>query len=568
MRGAYIILILSGLLFSCRNLNRVNNTVPSEGHNIIVNNGVVVSAHSEASRIGTRILMKGGNAVDAAVATEFALAVCYPVAGNIGGGGFMLIRNNNGSSEVIDFREKAPLKAGRNMYLDENGNIREGQSTSTHLASGVPGTVDGMLAAHSKYGRISFEKVIQPSIDLAENGFRITASQAASLNDSRETFIKRNRIWPAFVRDSAWREGDLLVQKDLAGTLKLVRDYGREGFYSGKTAEMIENEMKRGQGLISAEDLSDYHSQFRKTLISNYRGFNILTVPPPSAGGIILIQLLKMIEKFPVQEWGFHSANSLHLFIEAERRAFADRAEFSGDPDFVKVPVIGLTDDDYIASRMAGFNSEKATPSSELKAGTPSLNESMETTHFSVVDMEGNAVSVTTTLNGGYGNSIVVEGAGFLLNNEMDDFSTKPGFPNMFGLTGGEANSIQPGKRMLSSMTPVIVEKQGKLFLIAGSPGGSTIPTSVFQVVINTIDYGMDLRAAVDTPRFHHQWLPDNVSFEADGIDSLTLARLTGMGHLMKPVAALGRVNAIIIRDNGLKEGVGDKRGNNSACGY
>ena len=568
MKRTILAILIIILIASCRDGKNDNMAGMQEGHRIIAWNGAVVSAHPEASKIGTYILMKGGNAVDAAVATEFALAVCYPAAGNIGGGGFMLIRTSDGATEVIDYREKAPLQADRNMYLGIDGNIIDGLSTTTHLASGVPGTVDGMLKAHKKYGKLKFAELIQPSIDLAENGFHLSSSQASSLKANRENFINRNSNRPAFVKDSLWKEGDILVQADLAETLKRIRDNGRDGFYSGKTADLITREMQRGKGLITAKDLDEYQSMVRSTLTGDCRGYRILTVPPPSGGGIILMQLLKMTETYPLNEWGFHSAEAIHLIIEAERRAFADRSEHSGDPDFINVPVSSLIDSGYLLTRMKDFNPFKASLSSEIKAGFPYQGESTETTHYSVVDKDGNAVAATTTLNGSYGSSIVVEGAGFLLNNEMDDFSTKPGFPNMFGLTGGEANSIEPGKRMLSSMTPVIVEKDGKLFLVAGSPGGSTIPTSVFQVVINSIAYGMDIGEAVDTPRFHHQWLPDNITVEANAIDSTTLSKLSGMGHVMRPVSAIGRVNAIMVTDDGKRIAAGDRRGNNSACGY
>ncbi|MCX6301591.1 MAG: gamma-glutamyltransferase [Bacteroidia bacterium] len=535
---------------------------------IITNHGMVVSAHPQGSRIGVSVLQEGGNAVDAAVATGFALAVCYPEAGNIGGGGFMVVRTKDGSTDVIDFREKAPMGASRDMYLDDDGNVIEGLSTETHLAAGVPGSVDGLIMIHSKYGSLSFRQVIQPAIDLAKNGYSITGEQAKSLNENREYFIQKNKNKPAFVKDTEWREGDTLMQPDLAETLERIRDYGRDGFYSGKTAELIFQEMKRGNGLITKQDLNEYKSSFRKPLITDYKGYRLISVPPPSGGGIILFQLLGMIEPYPVKEWGFHSEKTIHLITEAERRVYADRAEFSGDPDFINVPVEGLLDREYLKERLKDFNENRASVSSEIKAGSPEVYESEETTHYSVVDGSGNAVAVTTTLNNIYGSSIVVDGAGFLLNNEMNDFSVKPGVPNIFGLTGGEANSIEPGKRMLSSMTPVIVEKEGKLFLVAGSPGGSTIPTSVFQVIINVIDHNMSIREAVDTGRFHHQWLPDWITYEVNSIDSLTLLKLKQIGHETRPRQTIGRVNAIHILPDGELAGGADKRGNNSACGY
>jgi gamma-glutamyltranspeptidase/glutathione hydrolase len=454
------------------------------------------------------------------------------------------------------------------MYLAPDGEVIAGLSTETHLASGVPGTVDGMIKVHSKYGKLPFRDVIQPAIDLAKNGFPVTKNQARSFNNNRETFLKKNSGITAFIKETEWKEGDLLIQTDLAETLERIRDNGRDGFYSGKTARLILKEMERGKGIISEKDLDEYHSVFRKPLSSVYKGYKIISVPPPSGGGIILLQLLGMAEPYPLQEFGFHSVKSVHLLTEAERRAFADRAEYAGDPDFINVPVEGLLSREYLTSRFSDFIENKASSSSDIKAGSPAGYESEETTHYSVVDQFGNAVAATTTLNNSFGSSIVVERAGFLINNQMDDFSIKPGVPNLYGLVGGEANSIKSGKRMLSSMTPVIVEKDGKLFLVAGSPGGSTIPTTVFQVIINVIDYNMNIKTAVDTGRFHHQWLPDQISIEANCIDSLTLCQLKQMGHEIRPRSVIGSVNAILVLSCDKMESGADKRGDNSACGY
>lgn len=560
---SYLFILI--FLISCRN----EKSDPTEtGRFITSKNGMVVSAHEESSGAGIKMLLSGGNAVDAAVATELALAVCYPEAGNIGGGGFMLIRMADGSSDVIDYRERAPLKAGRDMYLNENGDVIQGLSTDTHLACGVPGTVAGIIEAHRKYGKLPFREVIEPAIELAEKGFPISRYQANSLNNNRKRFIERNRTQTAFVKDSLWKEGDILRQPELANTLRRIRDRGKEGFYSGETAELIINEMVRGKGLISYEDLTEYTPVWRKPLTGTYRGYGVITIPPPSAGGIILLQLLGIAEDYPLNEMGFHSPEAIHLIIEAERRVFADRAEFVGDPDFVNVPVNHLLDKTYLQKRMKDFVSGSATPSSQVRHGDPSLYEKEETTHYSVVDRWGNAVAATTTLNGSFGNSIVVEGAGFLLNNEMDDFSSKPGFPNMYGLVGGEANSIQPGKRMLSSMTPAIITRENSLFMVLGSPGGSTIPTSVFQVVINVLDYDMDIRQAVEAGRFHNQWLPDQTDFELDLFGEETISKLKDMGHTIKARGSLGRVNALTIWSDGLIHSGADPRGNNSACGY
>jgi len=548
---------------------KTNDTLQNiEGQNIIARNGMVVSAHPQSSAIGISVMKKGGNAVDAAVATEFALAVCYPAAGNIGGGGFMVVRMADGSSEVIDYREKAPGKADRNMYIDTDGNVSEGTSTDTHLSSGVPGTVAGMIMAHSKYGKLKFREVIQPAIYLARKGFTLSPEQAASLNANRDIFIKRNALQPAFVKDTDWKEGDLLKQPDLAKTLERIRDYGRDGFYKGETAGLIIREMERGNGIITEADLNNYMAVSRKPLTTVYRDHRLISAPPPSGGGILLFQLLGITEPYSLTELGFHSSGSAHLIAEAERRVFADRAEWSGDPEFTIVPLKGMIDNKYLAGRMMDFNKDKASLSSMITAGDPVPYESPETTHYSVVDGSGNAVAATTTLNNSYGSSIVVGGAGFLLNEQMDDFSVKPGFPNMYGLVGGEANSIFPGKRMLSSMTPVIVEKDGKLFLVLGSPGGSTIPTTVYQVIINVIDYNMSIAEAVNAARFHHQWLPDWISYEQECFDTLTISKLRQIGHEMRPRSSLGRVNAIQVLQDGSMAGAADRRGDNSACGW
>lgn len=563
-----IVIFFGLLLFSeCseKTVKEKHNLI--EGRNIVADSGMVVSAHPQSSRIGVSILQKGGNAVDAAVATEFALAVCYPEAGNLGGGGFMLIRTKDGITEVIDYREKAPSRAARDMYLDNSGNVQVGLSTDTHLASGVPGTVDGLITAHSKYGKLLWKEVIQPAIDLAEKGFRVKAGQAADLNSNKDIFIERNSSRPAFVKDSLWKEGDIIIQSALAETLKRIRDKGREGFYSGTTARLIIKEMNRGNGIITGNDLLEYRSVIRTPLTADYKGYKIITVPPPSAGGIILIQLLKMTDPYPLSAWGFNSAPAVHLIAEAERRAFADRSEYMGDPDFVKIPD-QIINKKYLRDRMKTYNDKRASSSQEIRPGIPEGYESEETTHFSVVDAQGNAVAVTTTLNNTFGNSIVVDSAGFLLNNEMDDFSVKPGFPNMYGLVGGEANSVKPRKRMLSSMTPTMVEKEGKLLLVLGSPGGSTIPTTVFQVIANVLDFGMNIGQAVDSGRFHHQWLPDWISYEKNEIDTLTLKKLMDMGHQLKERSSLGSINAIMILPDGKKAGGADKRGNNSSCGY
>ncbi len=454
------------------------------------------------------------------------------------------------------------------MYLDASGNVVEGMSTETHLASGVPGTVDGLLNIHSKYGLLSFKDVIQPAVDLAWKGFPVTKDQASDLNDNRERFVRRNSSLPAFVRELPWKEGDTLKQPDLARTLERIRDNGRDGFYSGITARLIIKEMQRGKGIISKQDLAVYSSHFRDPVSADYRRCKIISASPPSGGGILLLQILSMIEPYNLRQMGFHTWQSVHLIAEAEKRAFADRSKYLGDPDFFDVPVRELLDSEYLHSRMKSFSMDSVIPSLQILPGLPGEGESEETTHYSVVDSKGNAVAATTTLNNTFGSGIVVDSAGFLLNNQMDDFSVKQGVPNMYGLTGSMANSIAPGKRMLSSMTPVIVEKEGKLFLVAGSPGGSTIPTTVLQVITNVADFDMNIHQAVDTGRFHHQWLPDYISYETNSLDSTTMVKLKSMGHDFRQRTAIGRVNAIMVLPDGKLAGCGDRRGNNSACGY
>lgn len=548
--------------------NTTGNSSVSTGKSLISENGMVVSAHPEASVIGVKILRKGGNAFDAAVATEFALAVCYPQAGNIGGGGLIVLRNADGSVDGLDYREKAPAGAFRDMYLDENGNVIDKLSTGTRLASGVPGTVAGMISLHEKYGSLPFRELVQPAIDMAASGFRITAAQAESFNRMEELFNKQNSGQVSFVKEGDWIEGDLLVQTELAATLELIRDNGREGFYGGVTADLIVEEMKRGNGIISLEDLSQYSAVWRKPVETDYKQYGIISMAPPSSGGTALIQLLRIVEKYPLSDWGFSTLRSVHLITEAERRVYADRAEYLGDPDFVDVPVEALTNPLYLEARMADFNPGMATPSSQISAGAVAPYEGEETTHYSIVDSEGNAVAATTTLNGGYGNAVVVSGAGFLLNNQMDDFSAKPGYANIYGLVGGEANSIQPGKRMLSSMTPTIVEREEALYMVLGSPGGSTIITSVFQAILNVIEFGMNMKDAVDAGRFHHQWLPDEISVEKGAFEPELITDLEQFGHKINVRSSIGRVDAIRVLQDGSLEGGADRRGDDIVAGY
>ena len=525
--------------------------------------GAVVSAHPLASRVGRDILKKGGNAIDAAIATQLALAVVYPAAGNIGGGGFLVAHLKNGKNVAIDYREKAPAKASRDMYLDAQGNPMTRLSLDGQLAAGVPGTIAGLFAS-MKYARLPFRVLIQPAIDLAEKGFGITASQAATLNDHQKDFIRLNTSPVAFVKETSWKEGDILIQKDLANTLKRIRDKGQKGFYDGITAHLIEKEMQNGKGIISLEDLKNYRAKERNVTGFTYKGYYIITMPLPSSGGIILEQMMKMAEDRHISGLGFQTAASVQLMVEIERRAYADRASFLGDPDFVKVPVKTLVSKRYLQERMKDYTPGKAGSSTQTKAGI--IAESEETTHLSVIDNEGNAVSVTTTLNGSYGSRTVVGGAGFLLNNEMDDFSVKPGVPNMYGAVGNEKNAIAPGKRMLSSMTPTIVLKNGKPFLVVGTPGGTTITTSIFQTLVNVLEFNMGTEDAVNKPKFHHQWLPDQVDVEND-FDANVKKQLEAMGYKIITRTAIGRTE-VIRKDGKNITAVGDKRGDDDAEGY
>jgi gamma-glutamyltranspeptidase/glutathione hydrolase len=531
-------------------------------------NGMVVTANADASLVGLNILKKGGNAIDAAVAVQFALAVVYPNAGNIGGGGFMVYRSAKGESNTLDFREKAAALSSRDMYLDSIGNPIVDKSLFGHLAAGVPGSVAGMAEAHQKYGKLKWAQLIEPAIALAKNGFKLTARTAGELNRFKDRFIQHNPLGTALLKDGTWVGGDVLIQPELANTLEHIRDKGAAGFYEGPVADSIVAEMKRGGGIITLADLKNYKAVWRKPVVGKYKEYQLITMPPPSSGGIALLQLLKSVEPFPLKKWGFNADSTVQVMVEAERRAYADRAAYLGDPDFFKVPQKQLLEEAYVKARMADFNWDKASLSSEIKAGVVRPAEHEETTHFSIVDREGNAVSLTTTLNGSYGSTVMVKGAGFLLNNEMDDFSVKPGSPNMYGLVGGEANAIAPGKRMLSSMTPTIIEKDGQLFMVVGTPGGSTIITSVFQTILNVIEFDKKMQSAVAARKFHHQWLPDTVYVEKGALDSLTQARLVNKGYHIVPRGDIGRVDAILKTRWGYYQSGADPRGDDKALGW
>ncbi|WP_413669794.1 gamma-glutamyltransferase [Mucilaginibacter sp. Mucisp86] len=561
----YLLLFLSAIFFVLAGCAPGQLGLNNSGQ---YRNGMVVCAYPDAAQVGLDILKKGGNAVDAAVAVQFALTVTLPEAGNIGGGGFMVYRAGDGKTSTLDFREKGPAAANVNMYLDSAGNVIPDMSLYTHKASGVPGSVDGMVEAHRKYGKLKWADLVEPAIKLARNGFKITKHLANDLNHTAEQFKKLNPGKNYLVKDGEWKEDDLLVQEDLAKTFEQIRDRGRDGFYDGPVADLIVDEMKQGNGLITKADLKNYHAVWRDALIGNYKDYKIITMPPPSSGGIALLQLLKSVEPYPLKRWGYNQDSTIRLIVEAERRVYADRSKYLGDPDFYKVPVDSLLKPAYITSRMKTFSWEAATPSTSIQPGTFIGHESDQTTHYSIVDRFGNAVSITTTLNDSFGSRIFVNGAGFLLNNEMDDFSSKPGVPNMYGLIGGKANSIQPGKRMLSSMTPTIVEKNGKLFMVVGTPGGSTIITSVFQTILNVIEFNQSMQRAVASKRFHSQWLPDEVTIEKDGVDSVTINKLQSKAYKVITRQSIGRVDAILKTQWGYYEGGADPRGDDTKMGW
>jgi gamma-glutamyltranspeptidase/glutathione hydrolase len=552
------------ILFSC------GKSEPSREikRGLVAEKAIVVSAREEASKIGLEILQKGGNAFDAMMATEMALAVTYPFAGNLGGGGFRVYRMADGSVGSIDYREKAPLAATKDMYLDENGEFLSDLSTQGALASGVPGTIAGIFEAQAKFGKLTPAEILQPVIDLAKNGFVVTPRQAERLQRARAVFIEVNGPETFFGKEI--KAGDTLKIPVLAATLERIAKNGRDEFYKGETAKILAKHSQSNGGIISEEDLATYEAKWRDPLVFPYRDLKIISMAPPSSGGVTLAQIFGMIEAHDLKSFGHHSPEYIQVLVEAERRAYADRNYYLGDPDFVKIPVDQLIDSKYLKSRMESFSLDQATKSEDIARGEIAFAESMETTHYSIVDGEGNAVSVTTTLNGAYGSKVYIDELGFFMNNEMDDFSAKPGTPNMFGLIGAEANSIAPGKRMLSSMTPTIVEKDGKLWMVVGTPGGSTIITSVLQTILNVSEFGMGMQEAVEAPRFHHQWLPDLVNFEPDSFDSALIATLKSRGYLINennsPI--IGKVDAILVLADGKLEGGADPRGDDKAVGF
>lgn len=535
---------------------------------LVAEKAMVVSARIEASQIGIEIMQKGGNAFDAMVATELALAVAFPFAGNIGGGGFMVYRRADGSIGSLDYREKAPMAAHRDMYLDENGDVIPELSTLGALAVGVPGTIAGVFAVHQKFGSMPISEILDPVIRLAEKGIVVTENQARSFANSRPSIIKVNGPESTFARE--FQPGDTIKYAAFAATLRRIVANGKDEFYKGQTAQALVDFLTEKGGIITMEDLAGYEAKWRDPIVFDYRYHKIISMAPPSSGGVTLAQILGMLEGFDLSAMGHNSPDYIQALTEAERRAYADRNYFLGDPDFVEIPVAELISSNYLKDRISTFDPNKATLSSEVSAGNVQFVESDETTHYSIVDPFGNAVSVTTTLNGAFGSKLYSEELGFFLNNEMDDFSAKTGVPNMFGLIGAEANSIAPGKRMLSSMTPTIVEKDGKLLMVVGTPGGSTIITSVLQTILNVIEFDMTMQEAVNAPRFHHQWLPDLINFEPEGFSPETLASLKSKGYLFNegnsPI--IGKVDAILRLQNGRWEGGADRRGDDKAAGF
>ena len=553
MSKNYFLLILTVLFLSC-----------DDG---IYKNGMVVSAKHEASKAGVDILKKGGNAFDAMIATDLALAVVYPNAGNLGGGGFMVYRLSDGENGSLDFREKAPINSRSDMYLDSNKDVIKGLSQNGALAIGVPGTIAGLFEIHNKFGTLPIKDLFQPAIDLANNGYRLTSKQVNTINNYKDLILELNDSIPLF--NKTFKDNDLFINKSLGNTLSLISENGVDEFYKGEIAKELSSYIISKGGIITPKDFSLYKPVWRETLEIKYKDLNIISMGPPSSGGVVLGQVLKMIENYNLNELGHNSELYIQLLIEAEKLSFADRSKYLGDPDFNYIPTNELLDSDYLKSRFNSFSFDSIQSSESIDPGNILINESNETTHYSIVDKFGNAVSVTTTLNGNYGSKLIPSKLGFFLNNEMDDFSIKPGSPNMYGLIGGKTNSIEPEKRMLSSMTPSIIESNGKLSMVLGSPGGPTIITSVLQTVLNFYEFGFDMQKSVDASKFHHIWLPDKIFYEKNVLSNKIKNALKKKGYKFNSnYSVIGRVDAIHIDKNKMFYGGADKRGDDKSIGY
>ena len=556
MKNIFKYLLIFFIISSCEN----------ENQGVIAENAMVVSARKEASNIGIEILKKGGNAFDAMMATELALAVSYPSAGNIGGGGFMVFRKSDGTTGALDYRERAPIKSTKDMYLDKNGNIIQGLSMVGALSVGVPGTIAGIFEAHKKYGTLSVKEIISPVIELAEKGVIVTENQKNRIDENRKYFKLVNKSVIPF--DDDFETNEIITYPELAITLKKIMENGRDEFYKGETAEKLVEFVNENGGILSMEDLEIYEAKWRDPITFKYDNLKIISMSPPSSGGICINQIMKMIEPYDLTDLGHNSIKYVKLLVEAERRSFADRSHFLGDPDFINIPTKELVDENYLSSRFNDFSFDKPTSSDEIGYGNITIQESNETTHYSIVDQFGNAIAATTTLNGTFGSKLYCYELGFFLNNEMDDFSSKPGFPNMYGLIGGEANKIEPRKRMLSSMTPTIVEKDKKLYMTLGTPGGSTIITSVVQTILNVHEFDMSMQEAVDAARFHHQWKPDSIRIESNLFSDNLKRSLMKSGYKLSDKGSIGRVDGILIKQKNIIEGGADRRGDDTAIGF